>query len=175
MSAPVWENLICINTASQESIGLEIGAITGGAAPASAAWPGANDALFVPMYLAQPTLIKRLFVVNGGTASGNLDMGIYTPDGARVISKGSTAQSGTSALQFLDITDTMLGPGAYYLALAMDGTTGTTFRFNLSTIRCQQLGIARVASAFALPASVTLATVAAGYIPMIGAEIQTVF
>jgi hypothetical protein len=57
-----------------------------------------------------------MLVLNGATASGNMDVGIYDYAGTRLVSSGSTAQSGTSAFQDFDITDTLLGPGIFYLA-----------------------------------------------------------
>lgn len=165
-----WKFRACINVWSLACVGLELGALSGGATPAGLAWPTANDAIFVPLYITEPTLIKRLFILNGGTVSGNLDLGIYTADGGRLRSSGSTAQSGTTAIQFVDITDIVLGSGRYYLACAMNGTTGTAFRANVSAARLQQVGVARMASAFALPSSATLVAAASGYMPLIGAE-----
>jgi hypothetical protein len=53
----------------------------------------------------------------------------------------------------------------------MDNTTGTLFRSNLSVQRLQGIGMAKTASAFALPSSVTFATVTAAFMPLIGAEL----
>lgn len=135
------------------------------------AWPAANDAIFVPLALSRPILAKRLYIANGSVASGNLDLGIYTFDGARIVSAGSTAQSGTTAIQFLDITDTYLSPGRYYLAAAMNGTTGAMRRFNYAVIRQQMLGVYKMATAFPLPATATFATPTASAIPLIGVDL----
>lgn len=175
MSAPVWEYITGLHSFSEECVGIDLGAQSGGATPSSAAWPAANDALFVPLYLCQPVVVTRLYSVNGSTVSGNIDMGIYAEDGARIASIGSTAQSGSTALQFFNITDTPLAPGRYYLAVALDNTTGTLFRSNLTVVRNQTLGLAKMASAFALPATATFATVTSGFFPFVGAEIATVF
>lgn len=142
--------------------------ISGGS---NATFPAANDAIFLPVLLQRPALVKRLFSANGNVAGNNIDMGIYTNDGARIVSIGSTAQSGTSTLQFFDITDTYLTPGYYYLAVAMNGTTGTLRRCNITVIRQQHFGMLKATSAFALPASVTFTTVTATYIPIIGMEL----
>lgn len=173
MSNPIWQYLPGINSFSGD-FGIAFGAIAGGSTPSSGAFPAANDALLVPFCLNQSALIKRLFAINGGTASGNIDMGIYAESGAKIVSIGSTAQSGTTTVQFFDITDTFLGPGRYYIAVAMDNTTGTLFRANPSVARLQTLGMAKQATAFALPTSITFATVTALYLPLIGAEISEI-
>lgn len=173
MSSAIWQYLPGINT-FQGDFGTTLGAISGGSTPASAAFPAANDALLVPFYLHHSVLVKRLYSINGATASGNIDLGIYSQDGARIVSIGSTAQSGTTTIQFFDITDTFLSPGRYYIAVAMDNTTGTLFRSNISVARLQALGMAKQATAFALPTSITFATVTALYLPLIGAEVSEI-
>lgn len=122
-------------------------------------WPTANKAVFVPFRIAEPLLVTKLFAWNGATASGNLDIGIYDENGVRLVSTGSTPQSGTNALQVIDVTDTWIGPGRFYLALALDGTSGTIVRNNLgSAIYAQMHGLAEMTSAFPLPATATLAS-----------------
>ena len=136
------------------------------------AWPVANTAMFVPVNISRPALVQRLFSVNGTTVSGNIDMGIYTLDGAKIVSIGSTAQAGTSALQFYNIADTYLSPGQYYMAVALDNNVGKVGRYNITVIRCQQAGVLKATSSFALPASVTFATVTSAFIPSIGMELM---
>lgn len=136
----------------------------------NAAWPASNDAIFIPFTIEKPIVAKQMFCMNGNVASNNFDLGIYTLGGARIVSTGSTAQSGTSAIQITNITDTYLSPGTYYMACAMNGTTGTFRRFNPSVILLQQMGVMKATSAFALPSSVTLTTVTAAYVPNIGIE-----
>ena len=171
MTNPTWKYLSSFNSLGGD-LGVAHGAMSGGATPASATFPASNDALFIPVYLHQTYLIKRLFSINGAAVSGNIDVGIYSEDGARITSSGTTAQSGTSVPQFFDVTDIVLGPGRYYLAVAMDNTTGTLFRATTTLIaRFQSLGMAKQATAFALPASATFATITAAYLPLIGAEV----
>lgn len=173
MSNPVWQYMSGINSLGGD-FGAALGAMVGGTTPSSGAFPASNDALLVPFYIHQSSLIKRLFAINGSSVSGNIDMGLYTQDGARITSIGSTAQAGTSTIQFFDIADITLGPGRYYLAVAMDNTTGTLFRANPSVARLQAVGMAKQATAFALPSSITFATVTALYLPLIGAEISEI-
>lgn len=136
----------------------------------NAAWPAANDALFIPFSIDKPIIVKRMYSMNGNVAGNNIDLGIYTMGGARIVSIGTTAQSGTSTVQFFDITDTYLSPGSYYMAVAASGTTATFRRFNPSIILLQQMGVMKATSSFVLPSSVTLTTVTAAYVPEIGLE-----
>lgn len=172
MTNPVFDNLTCINSFAGD-FGIMYGSMVGGSAPASLAFPASNDALMVPFYLNNAVTIKRLWTANGGTASGNIDVGIYSRDSERIVSSGSTAQSGTNGLQFFDVTDFVLGPGKYYMAVAMDNTTGTLFRTNTVVVRLLMLGMAKQASAFPLPASITPAPLTAAYLPLIGAEVSS--
>ena len=160
---------VMIHTLGAYSIGQESGRSVGSSSAASAAWPSANLAILIPFRLPAPLLVQRLFLLNGATASGNVDIGIYDVAGTRLVSTGSTAQSGTSAVQSVDVTDTPLAAGLFYLALAMDGTTGTVQRKTTSNVAsCKALGMAQVASAFALPATVTFATCTNAFIPYFG-------
>src|SRR5574343_386960 len=65
---------------------------------ASATWSSANRALYSPFRLGCTINVTDMFVANGSTASGNLDLGIYDERGTRLVSSGSTAQSGTSVI-----------------------------------------------------------------------------
>jgi hypothetical protein len=71
-------------------------------------------------------LVTRLGWLNGSTlTTSNFDIGIYTSAWARVVSAGSTARSGASVWQWVDVADTSIGPGDYYLVGAAD-TTGAS-------------------------------------------------
>lgn len=124
----------------------------------SAAWQSANRAIFVPFVLMSPITVAAMWVLNGGTASGNLDIGVYDQSGTKLVSTGSTAQSGTTAIQVVSVTATRLAPGRFYLALAMDGTTGTVLKLSLTAGYTKHFGIAEMASAFALPGTATFAS-----------------
>lgn len=164
---------ITVHTWSPLSMGL-YNAVNHLAATASATYPTANMALYVPFWLPTPLTAIQMFVFNGATVSGNIDVGIYAADGTRIVSSGSTAQAGTNALQAFDITDTLLGPGNYYLAIAADNTTGTQFRTTFAARHAAGQGCFTQASAFALPATATFATVSAGSIPAFGFSTRAV-
>lgn len=137
--------------------------------PSASVWPSANLAIFVEFNISQPFLAKLMGCVNGGTVSGNVDMGIYDYSKTRLVSKGTTAQSGASAIQTFDITDTLLNPGTYYMAMAVDNVTG---QFNATTGGDASLwrvcGVQQAASSFVLPAGpVTFANPGQAYMPTI--------
>lgn len=135
----------------------------------SAAYPGANRAIYIPFRLMNPIRVTQLWQYNGFTASGNFDLGIYDAVGTKLVSLGSTAQSGTSQLQIVALgTPVRLGVGLFYMAVAFDGTTGTLLRTSLSILFCKIVGMAQQAAAFPLPATATFATITSAYIPVIG-------
>lgn len=163
--------LVAVNTYSLESLGLEIlgQSLSFGASDfSSAAWPGANRALFVPFVLTKPVIIVKAFCYNGTVANTNMDIGIYDFHGTKLVSSGSVAQAGTSVLQEFDLTDTKLGPGKFYMALAIESVTGTTFRVNPTTLELGSFGVWQMAAAFPLPATAVFAEPASAYLPFIG-------
>ena len=131
---------------------------------------GANTALFLPFELDRPYLVTQLYVINGPTVSGNIDVGIYSADGTRLVSNGSVAQTGGGADQIFNITDTLLGRGAFYLAVVLSSGTGELYRYApTGTDNYRTWGALTQASAFPLPATATFAAPAAlGYIPICG-------
>lgn len=165
-----------ITPASLESIGPTLTAMGTGvwASFGTATWQSANRAYFVPFRLSVPVLVKQLFIVNGAAASNSFDIGIYDEVGTRLISTGSTAQSGTVAIQVVDITDTMIGPGRFYLALVFNGTVGTVMRIAGTARESPMLGLFSMDTAFPLPATATFARAAASFIPLVGLTTQGV-
>lgn len=98
---------------------------TQNAAPASVAWIAANEALYLPIWVTERILVTTLWWQNGATVTGNVDCGIYDDQGNRIVSTGSTAQTGTSTVQSVDITDTAVEEGLIYLALAASSASAT--------------------------------------------------
>ncbi len=140
----------------------------------SAAWPAANRAVYVPFQVVSPLVVTQLFHWNGSAVSGNIDIGIYSVDGRRIVSSGSTAQAGTSVLQLFDVTDTVLPAGSYYFALAIDNTTGTTTRTSITVTVARTLGFFQENSAFPLPATATFALANSTVVPVMGLTTQAV-
>ncbi len=141
---------------------------------ASAAWPSSNRAIYIPMYLDSDGVVTQLWTMNGATANGDVDMGIYDASGARLTSIGPTAQSGTSAPQVFDITDIYLPAGAYYLARSHSNTTGTNYRMATVAPLLRMFGLLQQASAGTLPSSMTGTTVASAYWPVCGITYRSI-
>lgn len=142
---------------------------------ASVAWPTANLALYVPVPVYRTVTIAKMAVNNGSAVSGNIDVAIYNKSGNRLVSAGSTAQSGTSAIQIFDITDTVLQPGLYYLGVALDNTTGTLsgWSFSGGSLELRAFGIYQQSSAFALPDPFTGAAMAQTFVPLVSMTPKT--
>lgn len=163
-----------VGTDSWHCLGTQLAA-AGAATPASATYPAANRAIYIPLVVTKDITVVKLWCVNGGVTSGNIDMGIYNSAFARQVSIGSTAQAGAGAIQEFDIADTALSAGLYYIGIAMDNTTGTLYRYTsaIGGFHFQAYGLAQEASAFALPATATPADFATAYIPLCGIATRT--
>lgn len=178
---PLWPEqrvppLVTMHPMSLESMGQQLKAVAVSIqSNATGTWPTANLALFVPFQLYVPATFVQMAVLMGGTNGDNIDVGIFDSQGNRIVSSGSTAQGSTNVVQTFDITDTTLAPGTYFLACACSGTTGAVSRYApTGTGFCAGAGMLQTASAFALPASVTFASVAQEYVPFIVASTRTV-
>lgn len=153
---------------SQESVSDIFDFLAVGTGFAGAAWPAANRAIFIPFALSQPVTIKQVAWQNGTTVSGNVDVGIYGITGTRIAHTGSVAQATISAVQIADIADTTLDPGVYFMAMAVDNTTGLFFRCsNAAVLLMEAFGIQTMDTAFVLPDPATFANPAAAYIPQL--------
>jgi hypothetical protein len=121
----------------------------------------ANAAIFIPFRVMTPTRINKMFLVNGTNVAGNIDLGIYTDDGIRLTSNGGTAQSGPNTVQILSMsTARRVHPGQYYyMAVACSSSSaGIVVEAGTPAVALlQMMGMARVTSAYPLPATVTLA------------------
>ena len=113
----------------------------------------ADRAIFMPFHLVADATVKRIAIEGTGSS---FDVGIYELDGTRLVSSGST--TGTGSPQIVDITDTALTAGRYYMAFANTSGSGTDmWAYADDTKPSQNLcGIKMQTSAFPLPASATL-------------------
>lgn len=148
----------------------------------SAAWPTANLALYIPFTLTEWATAYQLLWWVGGTSSGNIDVGIYDAQKNRIVSAGSTAMSATTnTVQELNITDTLMAPGRYFLAAACDNNTGTVFRIALGTDEIalsaspiyEQAGL--TAAALTNPGVPVVTTLASPLLPIVGIQFRSVF
>lgn len=136
--------------------------------PLSGTWTGANDPVALPFRLSQPAIVDQLGWMRGSSVGGNFDIGIYTTAWVRLVSAGSTANSGTAnEWQWIDVAATSLNAmTTYYLAMSSNNVTANRLRYyNLgaSTAVSQMLGMQdSTTDAFPLPDPLTnmaLATV----------------
>ncbi len=161
-----------ISIFTEDCIGLEL--LTAGSGFSTAAWPSANAAILIPFTVAIPTIITQIFWLVGTSGTDNIDVGIYDSQGNKIISTGSTALSGTSANQIVDITDTTLQKGLYYIAVVMNGTTNTLSAMTPVAGLCRTMGIYSVATSFPLPSTITFAGTTLAYIPRVHLTLRTV-
>ena len=137
---------------------------------ATAVYPSADLAIYIPFRTRFPFVVAQAFWYNGTLGTpGNVDVGMYTRDGRRLWSTGSTAQSGASALQTVDITDKYYGAGSYYIALACDNAAAQLFSLAFGNVALDTYaGIKQQATAFPLPATATFADPTFDYCPVFG-------
>jgi hypothetical protein len=138
-------------------------------------WPAANRAIYVPFELSHPVTVLKGYMVNAGSTAGNYDFGIYNRSTlARIVSSGTTAQSGSNVVQEFDITDTYLAAGPYYMALSTNSASGGVFMWSIGDLQlAKSVGAAQEASAFTLPSTATPAAVASQLVPEIGLSLRT--
>ena len=136
----------------------------------STVWPAANLAIYAPVVIDEDTKVTQLWTVNGAAVAGNVDIGLYSVDGVRLASAGSTAQSGVNLMQKFDITDLYLGPGTYYLAVSLSDAATATLGGQTQTTAVwgKIVGLAEETSALPLPAVATFATYTRLFLPLIG-------
>lgn len=132
-------------------------------------WPSANKPVAIPFYLWQPKTVYQLGWLNGsGTMTDSVDIGIYDSSWVRKVSAGSTALSGASSLQFVNVTDTPLtAPAKYYLVMSCNGTTANQLNVITGTVT-QMLVLAgcfdSATNAFPLPDPLTNMVAAATFV-----------
>ena len=171
-SSPWYQAAATISTLDVQALGGY--ATLQGLAPASAAWPVANTAIFVPFSTQVAITVQRIGWINGAAVSGNVDAGIYNEDGTRIASIGSTAQAGTSVVQSVAIGPSALAVGSYYIGLAVDNVTATIMQSNPSIAGIlRAIGVQAAVTSFPLPATATFANPAATALPMVAVSMQT--
>jgi hypothetical protein len=154
------------------SIGSELTGVVGPTLAAGAAVT--NQAFACPFQIAAPFLVRKVFWFNGTTATtDSADVGVYTEAGVRMVSGGGTAISGANALQEVDVTDTVLRPGRYWLAFAQNGTTATPMMTAMVSYNLRSCGCGQMASAYPLPSTFTPAQVLSNNFPIMGIASRT--
>ncbi len=153
-----------------QPIGYYLQTITGNL-NASAVWPSANLAIYTPVLVPEIVTVYKMSI-QVATQNGNVDVGIYDEVGNRLVSAGSTAV-GAAGLQVFDVTDTVIGPGVYYLAMCCSSTTASFFRNTVANAIGTTLGVKQQAvGAVTLPTPATFATFTVTYIPSLSAHLN---
>ncbi len=137
----------------------------------STAWPTANLAILVPVRNTFLRVVTKLVIGAGATAAGNFDVGIYDAGGNRLVSSGATAK-GSSTEHVIDVADTVLIPGLYYLAMSADGTNNYQMVTASGTVplplqKTRLAGVLNVATSYPLPATLTPAAATVAPVPLI--------
>lgn len=123
----------------------------------AAAWPVAKLVKYVPFSVYDVILVDTLWVYNGATVAGNMDLGIYDKNGTRLVNSGSTARTGNANVaQFVTISSTALVPGFYFLAVTLDTNTDTVRHGSTAVTGCILQGVLdETTGSFGLPATAT--------------------
>lgn len=131
--------------------------LIGNGAIGTIGWPANNLAVYTPVSIPTPFTIARFMIANGSNTTGNVDVGIYDAAGTRLLSTGSTARANASAVQYVDVANTVFQPGHYYLGLVGSSTTGTYMRSSFSSAaRARLFGmLEEQLGATTLPATMT--------------------
>lgn len=161
---------VVLSTMTDSLTEASLGSTIGGA---SAAHPVAGNAYFFPVRLGRSRTYTKAWWLNGATAAGNVDVGIYTIAGTtatRIVASTAEAQAGISAMQVAAaFTTTTLRPGLYYIALAASLGTATFWRAQTGAASyLRPLGCFTAASAHPLPATATVTAMTATYVPVFG-------
>lgn len=144
-----------------------------GGGSASAAPPANDYIVYVPVRIPEDCTVLRVYWANGGSVSGNVNMGLYSSAGSKLWETGSTAQSGTNQLQFVDIANQATSAGFYYMALQFSSTSARVCRFAPTLFYLQAAGVMEEqAGSFALPATATFAKLANAYLPAFGLDLR---
>ena len=112
---------------------------TSNAQVTSQAWYAANRPAAFPFVLNEGMTVYKLGWLNGSSAAANVDIGIYDSAWNRKVSAGSTAQSGGNQIQEVDVADTYLPRGSYYVAMVV--SDATVNRIQAYTVASMGLGI----------------------------------
>lgn len=147
---------------------------SGNTAPASVAYPLANQAFYVPFSVSKTVTAYEGWVVSGATAGGNFDIGIYDAAGARLSSAGATARTASVVNNTTTMTDTVLVPRVrYYMAFAAD-SLNTYFCIVPAAQLIEAAGVLSSTSSYVLPSGPTLSRTTTAYLPYFGLNLYTV-
>jgi hypothetical protein len=134
----------------------------------------ANLAYYVPVSVRVRVVVRRLWVACGSTGTGTYDLGIYDPDGTRLVSTGSVSKVATTTEIVTDVTDTTVGPGIVYVAFVGASGTDTWSFWDISAPSLAATGVlVEVLGSAVLPATATwVMSSALTVYPLAGMELE---
>lgn len=134
----------------------------------TSAWPAANRALYVPLFVPSTQRLKTVSVWCAATGSGTFDLGLYDGLGTTLLgSMGSTALVATSVNTWTPTNPILVEAGVrYYLGMSASSATSTFVRVNPNVSAARGGGLAQQATAHPLPSTATPAQVASAYAPV---------
>lgn len=136
---------------------------------ASATYTAANKVLYFPIDISRVCTAYRFFWVNGTTAStDNIQVGLYDLSGNALQRGASTLASGVSQPQFDNITDFVVYPARYYLAIWCNGNTTHLLRTAAGLNSQRMSGAFEQTNQSSLPQTATFATNNFNYMPLFG-------
>ena len=141
--------------------GLGIGEVPFVTAAASSAVAAANRAYYQPLIIQSPVVVTHISLYVGAAVAGNVDVGIYSFDGRKIVSSGAVDTSGytINTINTISVIPNRLGPGRYYCAVSGSSGTFTLFRISSGSTDIHNfIGEFIQASAHPLPAAATFAT-----------------
>lgn len=141
-----------------------------GQAAGTAAYPTANKAFYSEIIMPAPFKVARFFTEYSATTAGNFDIAIYHADFSKIIGTGATAKGTTTTnqVQYVDVTDTPLPAGRYFLGFAHDGTVSWNRIAPTLASMLSVGGIWEQTSAYTLPDPMVPAKLTVSYMPLFG-------
>lgn len=170
------ENVSVINSFGRDQLGAAL-KNTSANISLSVGWPVIKKVIYVPFYTNKHITVYGMSIINGTAVSGNLDIGIYDLwSKSKIVSSGSTAQTGTSTIQTFTLSTTVLRPGNYYMALVLDNTSGQVGEFAITNPLAEACGVKQETIAnLPLPATATPIAPTSDYVPVISVHLTSVF
>ena len=141
-------------------------------AVSSAGWPTNNMALFMPFRVQHPFTARLMWTIIGTSINGSIDLGIYDYRGTRLVSSGIGTPTAINSVYRVDLTDTVLNPGRYYMAIST-GLAGAFQRSALNVQSLRAMGMVQQNSAHPLPATAVFVKLVSAFIPTVGITSQT--
>lgn len=161
-----------LSSGGPNSVVADLNVNTGNAFNTSGVWPSANRAIYVPVWLSRQVIVYQMSYIVA-TQAGNYVIGLYDGNGNKLVDSGSQTVP-AAGIALFNITDTIIGPGAYYLALLLSSTTASIRRSNVGVPIYRASGILQEdPGSTALPTTLSTATsVSTAYCPLITAHLR---